>query len=161
MIYKELIGGWEVHRRFRRMIANIPVGSKSGMMKGMDDIRDIALSILASQRKATNRTHGDPQNAIHDKETWVKHNFQSSLEGTEGELLVNSNHAAAVEYGTVSPIVSSRKGGLMKLGPNGPWVTEVKGQSGKYYITNTINQKPVVFAQSCGKEMMNAFRRVI
>jgi len=107
--------------------------------KSMDNtghfIKDTAMDILNSNLLDTHHMHGWP--VIHIKDAW---NIQGNWNGSDYELLIenNSDHAAAVEFGTPTPI-RPKNAEYLWLG-DGIFKEWVRGQEGKHYFQGAINR---------------------
>jgi len=117
-----------------------------GMKKSLEKLKNVAeenlrkslleTTVLEQLGYARNQ-HGWPQVSIN--EAWEILDGEMKYGEINGTLVNWSQHAAAVEFGVPGRIYP-RTAKVLALGPGGPYFASVRGQQGKFFLTNAMNQ---------------------
>jgi len=120
-----------------------------GMKRSLEQVRDLAKENLERQLYTetalekmgyARNQHGWPQIPIN--EAWEILDGEMKFGEINGTLVNWSQHAAAVEFGTIGsfPIIP-RQSKAFILGPEGPFLSIIKaGQAPKHFLTDAMNR---------------------
>ena len=127
-----------------KRLVNLQLGvmpvTEEATHRAMDTVQDLAMKALESKigtgKWGGTWSHGKPVIHIgdaweHTKGSWLGSTYMTNLSN-------NSDHAAAVEFGTVGPIRPS-SASYLYLG-DGVYKSWVRGQAGYLYLTEAINR---------------------
>ena len=121
-----------------------------------EKVQENAMDILNQNRQETSHLHGWP--VIHIGDAWkTTERWNGSTFNLE--LRNISNHAAAVEFGTHTPITPKTEGHLLWLG-DGIYKKWVRGQPGYHYLQGALNMTDDII-NTYVKEFKDSLRMVL
>jgi len=147
----EVGGAGAILARIARLEMNIKRNSIHGLTNMANRLRDGAISTLNS--RLIGWSPSVHQKSIRNPATWDV----ERLDWNEVALNCNSEHALAVELGTVGSKIVSKSGNPMPIGLNQGWVLamryEVKPQAEKAFLRSSYNNPTIT------NDMVNEFAK--